>query len=144
MNPDQLIIAFLKSQTVLTLATAVFNKPYCATCFYAYSEQSNVLIFKSSKDTVHVQNGLQNNLVSGSILPDRLIAGKVKGVQFSGVFSSPDAGLLDEAKKKYYKKYPFALAVPGEIWVVRLNALKFTDNTLGFGKKLIWEFKTES
>lgn len=98
-----------------------------------------MLIFKSSRDTVHIQNAIENNCVSGTVLPDKLIIGKVQGIQFSGVFKEPTGEMLDEAKKIYYKKYPFALAISGELWVVKLNIIKFTDSTLGFGKKLKWE-----
>jgi uncharacterized protein YhbP (UPF0306 family) len=29
--------------------------------------------------------------------------------------------------------------MPGEIWTIKINRIKYTDNTLGFGKKIIWE-----
>lgn len=141
MEPDRIIIAFLKIQTAMTIATSVNNIPYCATCFYAYCEEAKLLVFKSSINTVHVQNGIRNNKVSGSILPDKLITGKVKGLQFLGLFFQPEDDLFSKAKLAYYKKYPFALAIPGELWAISLSMIKFTDNTLGFGKKLSWENK---
>jgi len=31
-----------------------------------------------------------------------------------------------------------ALVLKAPVWEIRLDELKFTDNTLGFGKKLHW------
>jgi len=138
-KPDQLIADFFKSQTVFTLATSFQDQPHCATCFYAYSEEYNMLIFKSSEKTDHIQQSLANSLVGGSILPDKLQTGKIKGIQFKGRLIVSEGQCLSDLKKTYYAKYPFALAMGGEIWTIALNWIKFTDNTLGFGKKIKWE-----
>lgn len=135
---DNRVVSFLQAQTALTLGTCADNIPYCSACFYAYSAADNVLVFKSSESTSHTQQGLANERVSVSILPDKLITGKVQGIQMAGLFFRPDGELLSSLKKVYYKKYPFALAIGGELWAVKPIWIKFTDNTLGFGKKLIW------
>ena len=136
---DNAISTFIKSQTALTIATCIDNVPFCATCFYAFSEKYNSLVFKSSRDTQHIKEALQNKFVAGTITPDKSEIGKIKGIQFSGVFIEPTGDQLDEAKKGYYKKYPFAIAFKGELWLINLTFIKYTDNTLGFGKKLKWE-----
>jgi uncharacterized protein YhbP (UPF0306 family) len=46
--------------------------------------------------------------------------------------------LTDEATKFYHKKNPAGLAVRGDIWIVKIDNIKMTDNTLGFGKKITW------
>lgn len=138
-KPDQLIADFLKAQTVFTLATCEDDQPHCSTCFYAYSEQYNMIVFKSSEKTEHIRQVLLNNLVGGSVLPDKLQTGKIKGVQFKGKMFEPESQCLSDLKKTYYAKYPFALAMGGEVWVIQLSWIKFTDNTLGFGKKIKWE-----
>lgn len=142
-HPDKAIENFIQSQTALSIATSTNDIPYCATCFYAYAEEKQALIFKSGKETQHIMAALQNKQVAGTILPDKLVTGSVKGIQFNGVFIDPEGEMLDEARKIYYKKYPFALAFPGELWMVELHSIKFTDNTLGFGKKLKWERAVE-
>jgi len=38
----------------------------------------------------------------------------------------------------YYQKFPFAETMPAPIWGIKLDWVKVTDNTLGFGTKLIW------
>ncbi|EDM38568.1 hypothetical protein PBAL39_20885 [Pedobacter sp. BAL39] len=155
LNMHEAISDFLQSQTVMTMATAIMDEPYCAPCFFAYNATHQVLVFKSDRETNHVKNALSNAQVAGSVLPDQLVKGRVRGLQFSGVLMNianpenpsaaaevhpPEAYItLADAKKSYYKKYPFALAIPGVIWIIRLHWIKFTDNTLGFGKKRIWE-----
>jgi uncharacterized protein YhbP (UPF0306 family) len=136
---DKKISAFIKAQTALTLATSVDAIPYCATCFYAYIEEENVLVFKSDTETKHIADALINNQVAGSILVDKTEVGKIKGIQFNGTFFAAKDDHLKDAQKAYYFKYPYAAAMKGDLWVIELTSVKFTDNTLGFGKKLIWQ-----
>lgn len=139
MPIDKPILSFLENQTTLTIATCLNNIPYCATCFYTFLEKYNAIAFKSNRDTQHILEAIQNKYVAGTIVPDKSEIGKIKGIQFNGIFVEPTGDLLIEAKKKYYLKYPFAAAFKGELWVVDLTYLKFTDNTLGFGKKMHWQ-----
>jgi uncharacterized protein len=136
---DKSVLLFIQSQSVLTIATCKDNIPSSATCFYAFLEIYNLLIFKSNRETKHISEALQNSHVAGTIVPDKSEVGKIKGIQFTGSFIEPNKELLEESKTAYYKKYPFAIAFKGDIWAIELTALKFTDNTLGFGKKLQWE-----
>jgi len=77
--------------------------------------------------------------VAGTILPDKLNKLQVKGIQFEGTVLAFDDALAASASNHYYKKNPMAVAMSGDIWTVQLNRIKYTDNTLGFGKKIIWE-----
>lgn len=137
------ISSFINSQTNLTFCTCIGEIPYCANCFYAWNEKLNALIFKSGDDTRHIQEALKNKNIAGTILPDKLETGKIKGIQFSGMFSEPAGEALTICKETYYKKYPFARVFAGEIWMIQLDKIKMTDNTLGFGKKLLWEREKE-
>lgn len=136
---DEKIQFFLDGQKNLSFCTAVDNTPHCASCFYSYVSEGNFIVFKSDKNTMHIINALINDKVAGTILPDVDKVGTIRGIQFSGKFIVPEGGLLVNAKKKYYGKYPFALAMGGDLWAIELQFVKMTDNTLGFGKKTIWE-----
>jgi uncharacterized protein YhbP (UPF0306 family) len=140
---DKPISLFIQSQTALTMATCLENIPSCASCFYAFLEKHDAVVFKSDRDSNHIIEAIQNKHVAGAIVPDKSEVGKIKGVQFNGIFIEPKGDLLNEAKIAYYKKFPFAIAVKGELWIIELTSVKYTDNTLGFGKKLKWE-KTAS
>ena len=81
----------------------------------------------------------QKPLVSGTIQPDRLNPLALKGVQFNGEVLKANKTVSEIASAFYHKKYPFALAVPGEVWTIQVDMIKMTDNTLSFGKKLVWQ-----
>ena len=136
--PDKKIIEFIKKHHVLTLATSVNNIPYCANCFYVYLKDENMFVFTSDNDTKHVQDVLLNNYVGGSVVLETSIVGKIQGIQFNGKMYLPEGALKKKAKKIYMKRYPFAVLMKTQLWIVDLDFIKLTDNRLGFGKKLIW------
>lgn len=136
---DKRMKSFIKEQRNLTLCTSVNNIPSCANCFYAYMSEGDFLVFKSNKKTKHIANALINYNIAGTIIPDISKIGNIKGIQFTGMLIVPTGDLLDKAKKTYYARHPFALPMAGEIWMTELISVKMTDNTLGFGNKLIWE-----
>ena len=43
----------------------------------------------------------------------------------------------DNIKKKYLKRFPYARLMETTLWTLKLSFVKYTDNRLGFGKKLI-------
>jgi len=139
---DNRIESFIKAQRSLTLCTTIKNIPACASCFYAYMTSSNSLVFKSARSTAHVSNALINPNIAGTVVADITKIGNVKGVQFVGNFIEPKEELLECARRIYYRKYPFAVTIPGELWLIELTYVKLTDNTLGFGKKIIWHKET--
>ena len=137
--PGKKIVSFIKKHHVLTLATSVNNIPYCANCFYVYLEDENMFVFTSDNDTKHVQDVLQNSYVGGSVVLETSIIGKIQGIQFNGKMYLPEGDLQKKAKKTYMKRYPFAILMKTQLWIVESDFIKLTDNRLGFGKKLIWK-----
>lgn len=139
LKMDDRIISFIEEQKVATICCVdEENKPYCFSCFFAFDEQRNFLYFKTSANTKHLPLLMQNPNVAGTIQPDKLNPLAIKGLQFTGVMTEN----AEHASAHYYKKYPFALAMPGVVWAIQLDYIKMTDNTLSFGKKIIWERKT--
>lgn len=135
---NERIIDFIRTQTNLTIATCLDQVPYCASCFYTFYEDEPSFVFKSRSGTRHITEALKNPLVAGTIVPDRLIKGKVRGLQFQGKFRAANR----EEAAAYYKKYTFAMAMPGDLWAIVPVEIKFTDNTLGFGTKINWSRTT--
>jgi uncharacterized protein len=133
------IIEYLQQNKVLTVATSVNDVPYCANCFYAFDEINKTLIFLSDNNTRHIKEALKNNSVGGSIQNGVTTITKIQGIQFIGEFINPNSEQENQFYKTYYQKFPFAKAKPSPIWGIQLSWIKMTDNTLGFGKKLIWE-----
>ncbi|MBI2285031.1 MAG: pyridoxamine 5'-phosphate oxidase family protein [Bacteroidetes bacterium] len=114
------------------------GKPYCFSCFYAYNRKDHLLYYKSSADTLHSIHLLSNPHIAGTILPDKLQKLLVKGVQFEGELLSQDHTLSKNAATQYYLRNPMAVAVPGIVWTIRIDHIKMTDSSLGFGKKILW------
>lgn len=140
---NERISHFIAQHTCANICTLNENDtPYCFTCFFAYNSKEQLLLFKSSTDTTHSINILRNPVVAGTILPDKLNKMQIKGVQFEGTILPFDHPLAKQAATDYYLKNPMAVAVPGEVWTVQLQKLKYTDNTLGFGTKLHWVRET--
>ena len=132
--------SFIEDNTCVSFACLdSHGKPYCFTCFYAVDLEKGLLYFKSSPDSNHAGFLLQNQSVAGTILPDKLNKLQVKGIQLEGQVLAFDHPSAKSAALQYYKTNPMAVAMPGEVWTVQLNRIKYTDNTLGFGKKIIWE-----
>lgn len=133
------IVEFIEKQRSCTLCCVdEVGKPYCFSCFYVFNPDHGLLYFKSSGKSRHGTILLNNPVVAGSILPDKLNVLLIKGIQFEGIVLPGNHFLADQASTYYYKKIPAALTMAGDIWIVRIDNIKMTDNTLGFGKKITW------
>lgn len=133
---DQRFRKFISKHHVLTLATiSAEGMPYVANCFYAYDSERNLFVFTTDDTTRHGSHMLQNSNVALSIVLETRIVGRIQGLQVCGIAERGD----DEARKRYIKRFPYAAVAPLSLWMVRPTYLKLTDNTLGFGKKLIWQ-----
>lgn len=139
MNPiDNKIIRFIKKHHVLTLATTVNNKPWCCNCFYAYLEDENTLVFTSDDETKHIHDVKLNNFVAGSIVLETNVVGRIKGLQFQGTIIKAEGERLKKAQSAYLLRFPYALLMKTNLWCLDISLLKYTDNSMGFGKKLNW------
>ena len=133
---DERFIKFIRKHHVLTLATVNGEgMPYVANCFYTYDAKRNMLVFTSDTTTRHGAEMAANGRVAISIVLETRVVGRVQGLQIVGTAERGD----DEARRSYIKRFPYAAAAPLELWMVRPSMMKLTDNTLGFGKKLIWQ-----
>ena len=136
MDIDSKIEKFIKAHHVLTLATATLNgEPYCCNCFYAYDKESAAFIFTSGMDTHHSQMMVKNNCVAASIVLETRTVGKIQGLQITGHIKTAK----DSDKTLYIKHFPYTAIADLTLWRLEADFMKLTDNTLGFGKKLIWQ-----
>lgn len=136
MDIDNKIEKFIKAHHVLTLATATLNgEPYCCNCFFAYDNESAAFIFTSGKETHHAQMMEQNSRVAASIVLETRTVGKIQGLQITGHIKTAK----DSDKTLYIKRFPYTAIADLTLWRLEADFMKLTDNTLGFGKKLIWQ-----
>ena len=137
METLEYIAKFIRRHHVLTLATvSADGMPYCSNAFYAYDSVRNVLIFTSDDATRHVAEMRDRADVAVSIVLETRIVGRIRGVQICGRAVEGD----DADRRVYLKRFPYAAAMGATtLWRIEPVFMKLTDNTLGFGKKLIWE-----
>ena len=135
---DERIAKFFRKHHVLTIATTVDNEPWCASCFYVYLPDENALVFTTDLKTRHGMEFLQNQKVAGTVALETNIIGKIRGIQFQGLVSEPTGEMVQKSKAAYLKRFPVAMLMETHLWIVSLSLIKYTDNRLGFGKKLVW------
>ncbi|WP_162945010.1 pyridoxamine 5'-phosphate oxidase family protein [Flavisolibacter nicotianae] len=139
---NERITQFLQAQKVATVCCVdEENNPYCFNCFYAFDETRLLLYFKTSAATRHAHLLASNPTVAGTVQPDKLNTLAVRGIQFTGQVMDPDKPIAIDASASYHKRFPFAVAMNGDVLTIKLTAIKMTDNTLSFGKKLLWELE---
>lgn len=137
---DQRILDFIGEHHVLTVACASgAGEPWCANAFYVFDPQEEAFIITSEEKTLHARLFLENPKVAGTIVLETETVGKIRGLQFSGTVRRCNGGLFDRCRLLYLKRFPYAVFKGGEIWLIALDRLKYTDNRLGFGKKLHWQ-----
>ena len=133
---DERIVKFIKRHHVLTLATTdEQGMPYVANCFYAYDKERNLFVVTSDTTTRHGGHMELRADVALSIVLETRIVGRIEGLQVCATAERGD----DKARSCYIKRFPYAAVAPLSLWMLRPTMMKLTDNTLGFGKKLIWQ-----
>lgn len=133
---DRKIDSFIKKHHLLSLATTG-ERLWCCSMFYAYDSESVSFIVASDETTEHMKNVAQNSHIAGTVALETKTVGKIQGIQFSGVMEHCSDGL----KRLYFEVFPYARLMNPTLWTIRLDEVKMTDNTLGFGKKISWKRK---
>ena len=137
---DRRILDFLGEHHVLTVACASREgELWCANAFYVFDGQEEGFIITSEAKTRHAQLFLENPRVTGSVVLETEEIGKIQGLQFAGEVRRCDGGLFDRCRLKYLRRFPYAVFKGGEVWLIVPDQMKYTDNRLGLGKKLLWE-----
>jgi uncharacterized protein len=138
VNPE--ILSFITNNKIATVCGAIDNKPHCFNCFYSVLEDEACIVFKSSGTTKHIQVFSRNKDVAGTIISSEVTLTKIEGIQFEGVIVEKES-IGFKATRSYYARFPFAVTVPGKIWVLELHAIKYTNTTNGIRRKEEWERK---
>lgn len=139
---DSRIEKFILRHHVLTLATSSEKGCYCSNMFYAYEPKYSCFVFTSSKQTRHGSEAEANSTVAASIVVESKVVGVLQGLQICGTLRSEsefDSDQRQAMRKAYLKSFPYAIVADLELWFLEPDFMKFTDNKLGFGKKLIWQ-----
>jgi Uncharacterized protein conserved in bacteria len=131
---ERRIEEFILEHHLLTFSSGSNGQVWCASAFYTYNSAEKQFIITSEEKTKHIQLALPSMEVAGNIALETEKIGIIRGLQFSAKLIK---GGLKE-KLLYLKRFPYAVLKGGDLWILEITEAKFTDNRLGFGKKLYW------
>jgi uncharacterized protein YhbP (UPF0306 family) len=133
------ILAFVRKHHVMTVATVGSDgKPWVAHVFYAWSVTENLFVFTTDATTRHGAEMEADVRVAAGVALETHTVGRVQGLQIEGLVRRAEGGELESARAAYLRRFPYATLAPLSLWILEPSLMKLTDNTLGFGKKLIW------
>lgn len=131
------VLKFIHEHHVLSMATSSEDRLSSCSLFYLFVEAENCFVFASDETTEHIKNIKQNPYVSVSIHNETTEIKEIKGLQIRGTVSKAPQGY----EKLYVAKYPYAKEIKNKtIWMLSVTALKYTDNSAGFGHKEVWNY----
>ncbi len=142
---------YIASHDTLVLATASNDQPWAAALFYV-SDPELRLYFISDPDTQHVNQALENPLVSASITDQNQSWQAIQGVQIRGRIAVVDAVERAQVEQMYSRKFPFLAKLldsasgadeqrvkerflASKFYALMPDYIRFVDNTQGFGFK---------
>ncbi|EAR7333099.1 YhbP family protein [Salmonella enterica subsp. enterica] len=128
----------LAKQHVVTWCVHHEGELWCANAFYLFDAQNVALYLLTDDKTRHAQMSGACAPVAGTVNGQPKTVARIRGVQFKGEIRRLEGQESDAARKAYLRRFPVARVLPAPVWEIRLDEIKFTDNTLGFGKKLHW------
>ncbi|CAQ90610.1 MULTISPECIES: YhbP family protein [Escherichia] len=132
------ISRWLAKQHVVTLCVQQEGELWCANAFYLFDAQKVAFYILTEEKTRHAQMSGPQAAVAGTVNGQPKTVALIRGVQFKGEIRRLEGEESDLARKAYNRRFPVARMLSAPVWEIRLDEIKFTDNTLGFGKKMIW------
>ena len=139
MTDVSAIIRYLKKQHVLAVCCRNDEALWCASCFYAFDETDMAFWIMTEADTRHGAMMAQQPQVAGTVSGQTTTVMLIKGIQYQGVARLLGGEQEQRARAAYCQRFPVARAVSAPLWEIRLDEIKMTDNTLGFGRKHRWQ-----
>ncbi|STC78513.1 conserved protein, UPF0306 family [Escherichia coli] len=106
--------------------------------FYLFDAQKVAFYILTEEKTRHAQMSGPQAAVAGTVNGQPKTVALIRGVQFKGEIRRLEGEESDLARQAYNRRFPVARMLSAPVWEIRLDEIKFTDNTLGFGKKMIW------
>lgn len=134
------IIEFINRYHVVSLACYANGTLWSASCFYIFDAENDRLILLTKQTTCHGELMRQNPNIAGTIAGQPQHLNEIEGLQFSATarcLSEPDE--RSRAFTQYTQRYPIAKLIPSDVWEIRFNEIKFTENRTAFAHKTYWK-----
>ncbi|EIV8403982.1 MULTISPECIES: YhbP family protein [Enterobacteriaceae] len=132
------ITGWLNAQRVVAYCVSDGKSLWCANAFYVFDPDAAVFYLLSSPRSRHGRMAGSRTQVAGTVSDQAESVMRIRGLQFHGELRLLEGEEGERACKRYYRCFPFARMMSAPVWAIEINEMKFTDNTLGFGKKLTW------
>ncbi|MFV4852659.1 YhbP family protein [Citrobacter freundii] len=129
---------WLAKQHVVTWCVHHEGELWCANAFYLFDAQKMAFYVLTEDKTRHAQMSGPCAPIAGTVNGQPKTVALIRGVQFKGEIRRLEGQESEAARNAYNRRFPVARMLPAPVWVIRLDEVKFTDNTLGFGKKMHW------
>lgn len=138
METPDAISRWLAKQHVVSWSVARDGELWAACAFYLYDRENVAFYLLSEESTRHAQMSGRRAPVAGTVNGQPKTVALIRGVQFRGEIRLVEGEEAVAWRERYNRRFPVARMLPAPLWEIRLDELKFTDNTLGFGKKIHW------
>ena len=144
------ICQFFHSHHVTAIAASANGQVWSASCFYVFEAENARLIVLSSRNTLHGRMMMTNPQISGTVAGQPLNISEIRGIQFNARASLLEAPSERQVAFNLFSTiHPAAAAIPKtDVWSIKLDTIKFTDNSISFGHKTLWtrppEFSQET
>ncbi|VYT62774.1 YhbP family protein [Metakosakonia massiliensis] len=132
------ISRWLAKQHVVSWCVSSGDALWCANAFFVFDPQKVAFYLLSEDKTRHARMTGEQAKVAGTVSGQPKTVALIRGLQFSGEIRRLSEEESVEPRARYNRRFPVARVLSAPMWEIRLHELKFTDNTLGFGKKLYW------
>lgn len=129
---------FIGQYHVVSLACADNANLWAANCFYAFDKAQAALILLTSSSTLHGNMMQKNPSVAGTISGQPSDIRDIEGIQFRGTAFQLSGEAYDNARRHYLQRHLIAKAFHSEIWLIRLDYIKHTQNQQTFAEKTEW------
>jgi len=138
MLPDK-IQEFLVQNHVVSLAIKDDEGLWAASCFYALDTAQARLIVLTSQTTRHGQQMLIQPRLAGTVAQQPQHLREIRGLQFTAHAELLDGIPRQDALGIYTRRHPLAMLKRTDVWAIRLDGVKYTDNHYVFAQKMCWE-----
>lgn len=139
MDALSTISRWLNRQHVITYCVSNEDDLWCANAFYVWDSERVAFYLLSDTCTRHGQIAGERARVAGTINGQPKTVALIRGVQFGGELRLLSGDERDSKRALYWRRFPIARAMSAPVWEILPDEIKFTDNTLGFGNKVIWQ-----
>ena len=132
------ISRWLGKQHVVSWSVARDGDLWAACAFYFYDSEKVAFYILSDESTRHAQMSGKLAPIAGTVNGQPKSVALIRGVQFRGEIRLLEGNEAAAVRERYTRRFPVAKMLSAPAWELRIDEMKFTDNTLGFGKKLLW------